>query len=200
MQDRFEQVFGQLQTSWAEVQRNLADSARLRIGVWVILLILVLYIVLVVADIAAEVSDQYQQVHTRLLKVQNLEGQDYWADRLAIEKAVSRELLARVQQSSSESLARAGLQVEIDKIIKSAQLKSASLNLGAFEPVKGTNLYRLAAELTAQMSKGSALTMLEAFASYQSLVGVEMFEMTLDGNRRIHVQFSVYFSIVKADR
>lgn len=179
-----------------ELNAGLSRSSRLRAGVWAILLLIVLYFVLVVADLSDELSSQYQQQYERLIKVQKLQGQDFWQERRRHELAINQKLLTRMRRAESESLARADLQVEIEEVLRLARLRSPSISMGTFEPMQDLEgVQKLSAQINAQLNKGSALELLKALAEIQSLLTVERFDMTLDRNRRVQMQITAYFQI-----
>ncbi len=174
------------------------DNLRLRIGVWAIVFILLFFIVLWLGDLGQEVHRQYLQVHNRLAKVEAIQQQSEWPERLIAEQRVQKDLLSQLRASTSESLARASLQSELEAVARDIELKQSRINITQpvlVGEVAGQRLYKVSGELRGGLQKSNLLKLVERLSQERKLQQVEHFDIEFSRNRRCHLIVSAYFVI-----
>ncbi|MDZ4379566.1 MAG: hypothetical protein U0973_15635, partial [Xanthomonadaceae bacterium] len=99
-----------LQSLLTQVRSEFQANARLRWGGLLILAIVVLYLLLVLSDVRAQMQRDYVQQVQRLDKITSLAGQDEWLQRAEQARELRDALQAQIPGVATLGLAQASVQ------------------------------------------------------------------------------------------
>lgn len=178
---------------------ELGENTRLRLGVWGILAIVVLYMVLLQSDRLDAVRLDYAAEAGRLARVESTLTSDDWQQRLAAEQAANQAFAARLWRAESPGLAQANLQGALGEITEGLQLRNPRIRPGASQAVPDApDIWRVQMQLSASYRRGRELELLHRLATYPKKIAVDRLDIGRT-NDRIRLIVSAYFLGVSAE-
>ena len=102
----------------AQVRAEWSGNPRLRLGVGLVVVIMVVYLLMVLADLRSELHAQYQQRTMQLYKVQALAGKDEWLRRAEDARSLDTALKSEVPAAATIGLAQAEVQTWMRQIMQ----------------------------------------------------------------------------------
>lgn len=178
--------------------KNEYDSKPIvRYGLWSVLGTLIFYIALVISDEADEVHGNLKQLNARLAKIEHVQSERFWFDRLAVEKRNIQSIEKAIREANTKSLAKAQMQANFtsfskDDIEQSRVTVSDPIFFGNYY---GKAMYTVNVELRGRVRKGSAFKILENLAMTPFLQEIERFEIEFQQNRQFQLMIKSYFFI-----
>jgi hypothetical protein len=187
------------QAQWARLHQELQQNPRLRLGVWVILLVLGLYTVLVQHDRNRLAHDDYADQVDRLGKAQGLRAQENWTDLLDAERARQVELTTAFWQADTQGLAQASLQAALTEMIAPLDIRNGRIRSGLAQAVPEVpGVWQIQAQLDGSYRPGAELQLLYAIAAHPGKLVVDRLDLSRQ-NSRMLVLVSAYFIGIPAD-
>jgi hypothetical protein len=117
---------GPLAERMAQMRTEWSGNPRLRIGVGLVAVTLVVYLLMVLADVRTELHAQYQQRTLQLYKVQALAGKDEWLLREENARALNKALQAEIPAATTLGLAQAEAQTWMRQVMQAFGPKMTS--------------------------------------------------------------------------
>ena len=182
---------------------ELADNARLRWGVWLILGIVLLYCILVQSDRVAAVHDEYAAEADRLAKAEILLQRQDWPELLEAERKTHRALKAVFWEAKTDGLAQAKLQGALTGAVEGLALRKPRIRSGGSQPVPELpELWRVQARLDGGYRPELEPQILHALATYPKKLIVDRLDLRRRSRRDSHVTLilSAYFVGVEAEQ
>lgn len=163
---------GKLVTEWR-------GSARLRLGAWAILGILLFYAFLVLADARAAWRTGLEREVDRLGKVRSLVGQDVWFERAQAAAAARAQLEGEIPVARTAGLAQAAMQARMRELT-GAFGAAVTVDVAGASPVAGQDgLVQVPATLTAPtLGLARSLQLVQSIESQPQLLVID--SLTLD--------------------
>ena len=189
-----------LSEALAGLQAELAANTRLRLGMWLILGILLLYMVLVQSDRVIAAYSDYAGELERLTKAEAMLTQGDWSELLESERATGAMLDAEFWEAETQGLAQAGLQAAMGEVIEGLNLRNVRIRSGVSQPVEGLpGVWQIQAQLEGQYRPGVELQVLYAIATYSRKLVVDRLDLSRR-NSRISLICSAYFVGIEAEQ
>ena len=136
MRGLFSQRMTQMRTEWS-------GNPRLRLGAAVIVVIIVVYSLMVLADWRTALHAQYQQRTLQLYKVQALAGKEEWLLRAENARALDKALQAEIPNAATIGLAQAEVQTWMRQIMQAFGPKMASESHAPVQVTGEPGLWRI---------------------------------------------------------
>ncbi len=173
---------------------ELKQNFRLRMGIWLIVFIVLLYLVLVQSARFDEAFSQYNRQALQLERAETLLGQDDWVTRAELENTSFSELSGRLWQAETLGLAQASLQGALNSMAQSLTLRNIRLRSGAAQAIDTIEgVWQVQVQLDAQYNAGDELGLLYKMAQNSQLMVVERFDLQ-PNNQRLSMIVSGYFT------
>jgi len=126
------------QQEWAKARAQLEANPRLRLGVYAIPLIALLYLNLLLSDSRNELHGEIDHLQEELLDARQLAGQDQWIERLDQARAqLEAQRKQHFGKAESEAFARADIQANAQNLLKQQRLQQIRIEVstaGKAEP------------------------------------------------------------------
>jgi len=188
-----------LQQQLAQAQRELQQNTRLRMGVWLIVIIGLVYLALVQSDRLTEAYNEFADQLQQLDRVESVQTGSDWADELAAEKALAEDLSGELWKAESQGLAQASLQASLDNIISDLNLGNARIRSGVMQPAAELpDVWQIQAQLEGRYRAGAELQLLYAIATHPEKLTIDRLDLSRQ-NSRLVVLVSAYFVGITAD-
>lgn len=183
-----------LDRALARLASELAGNARLRMGAYVVLALLLLYWLLVrSADLAAARLD-HNAAAGRLDRAEALLAAADWQPRLEAARTADATLEARFWQAETAAQAQAQLRKALADVAAGAGVRQPRLQAGVGQPVPNApGLWRAQVRLTGSYAGGSELRLLHALATHDEKIVVDRLDLTPGRTARLFLLASAYF-------
>lgn len=171
------------------LQAEWSSNARLRIGAWVVLAILVLYTCLVLVDWRRSLADDYEQASVRLYKTAALAGQDHWLQRAQDARDLRRALEAQVPSAATLGLAQAESQSWVQQLLR-AYGRDMTSQANAPVPVDAASgLWKVPVTIRGALTAGQFVEMLRRIEGNDRLMVIE--RLSIDNQRRPTIDMTI---------
>lgn len=127
----------------AQMRNEWAGNPRLRIGAFLILAILVLYLVMVLSDWRAALHEEYQQRTLQLYKMEALAGKNEWLLRAETARTLDKALRSEIPKAATIGLAQAEVQTWMRQIMQAFGPKMSSESHAPVPVVGEPGLWRI---------------------------------------------------------
>ena len=189
----------QLNQARTELQQNV----RLRVGLWLILLIGLSYLSLVQSDRMALVQLDYEGQMEQLQKAQALQigtaAGTGWSDQLSTQKTVAEELSGAFWEAETQGLAQASLQARLGEMIADLDINNSRIRSGVMQPVADMpGVWQIQAQLDGSYRLGAELQLLYAIARHPNKLVIDRLDLSRQ-NSRMLVLVSAYFVGIAPD-
>lgn len=190
------------------VRDELAAKPVLRVGVWLIGAILLIYFIadLQSARLSAVASD-YAVTADRLSRSRALLERSDWNERVEAARAMEETLAARFWHAENPGLAQARLRTELTALMEDLHVDRLRIKLGLSQPVDDVpprpgagEFWQIQAQVTGQAPRRSILRIVHAVAGHPDKLVEEQLNITrprtdIWGNTRFDMLVSAYFLI-----
>ena len=184
------------------VAAELAGNARLRLGVWVIAGILLLWCILVQSDRVAAVHGAYAAEAGHLAKARSLVERQDWRERLDAERERRERLAAALWEAKTEGLAQAKLQAALNEALGGLDLRKLRIRSGVSQPMPDLpGIWRVQTRVDAGYRPGGELKVLHALATHPKRMIVDRLDLRRRDRQRSRFTLilSAYFVGVEAE-
>ncbi|MDM8547259.1 hypothetical protein QUF61_12250 [Candidatus Venteria ishoeyi] len=166
-----------------ELLEELRNNTRLRLGIWLILAILLLYGLLKLGKVQQTLQTEYQQAAQQHIQLQDIHEQTFWLERAKQARALRVEVEDKLWQSASKGLAQADLQAWLNRWIKISKLSKPKLNVeSAFVLPEQSNIWQVSAQLNAEFDAKALQLLLNKIAENPQWLVVE--RLDIQNNQR----------------
>lgn len=180
-----------------QLKNEYHSKPTIKYGCWSIAGILFFYFSLAISDEAANVESSLAQINARLLRVEQVQSEMFWFERLSSEQANSETIKNAIRRADTKSLAKAQMQSNFTAFAKK-ELQQARVNVSDpiyFGKYYGNEIFTVSVELRGRMKKGAELKVLESLATSPFLQEVEKLDLEFQQNRQLHLVIKSYFFI-----
>ena len=169
----------------------------IKYGTWLSASLFVLYLALVIKDENELISTNLAQVDARLAKIEQIQAEHFWFDRLEAEQQNIASLENAIRRAETKSLAKAQMQATLTEFGNNV-LQQSRVNVS--DPVYfgryfNREVHTVSAELRGRMIKGEVLTILDSLARSPYLQEIELLNLEFTQNRQVHIIIKAYFFI-----
>ena len=183
-----------LRAGLAGLGRELASNARLRLGVYAVLVLLLLYWLLARGPQLAQAAADYAAAAERLDRAEALLAAADWQPRLAAARSTNAALDARFWDAETPAQAQAQLRKALADAAASAGVREPRLQSGVGQPVPDApGLWRAQVRLSGAYDGGSELRLLHALATHRRKIVVDRLDLTPGRSARLLLLASAYF-------
>ena len=182
-----------LTDTYERYRAELAENTRLRLGVWLVLLLVVFYLVLVQADRVEAAFDEYAIEAGRLARIEATLTSGDWQDWLVTERETSAALAAKLWRADTSGLAQANVQAALGEIMRGLNLRNARIRPGVSQAVPdAAGVWRVQMQLSASYRRGMELEVLHRVATHPRKLVVDRLDLNRN-NDRLRLIVSAYF-------
>ena len=183
-----------LDRALARLASELAGNARLRLGAYLVLALLLLYWLLVRSADLASVRADHNAAAGRLDRAEAMLAAADWQPRLEAARSADAALEARFWQAETAAQAQAQLRKALADVAASAGVREPRLQAGVGQPVPNApGLWRAQVRLTGNYAGGSELRLLHALATHDEKIVVDRLDLTPGRTARLFLLASGYF-------
>ncbi len=118
-----------------QFRAQLQENSRLRMGCWIILLILVLYLIMILQDKNRELHSQFSQYGGELLRLEKVADGKKWRQRAQSEMNAWTDELKHFPLIESQGMAIAGIENKIRAILPTVGAATPRLNIEPFRAI-----------------------------------------------------------------
>ncbi len=191
-----EQLHKTLQPYWLQLQQQAGANSRLRWMLWAVLYIFLVYFALSLGEWRAEQQQGINQLQRTASRLEQLQAQTQWPERLTQEKAVGEQLGQRLWQAATPGLAEADLQNYLRQLIASRNGDALRLRLAPTETqlIGGKTLYKVSADLSAVINVAQIDLLMRALAEDKRALLVERFSYSPQRGGQLGLLVTAYFA------
>lgn len=183
-----------LDRALARAAEEFAANARLRLGGYVALALLLGYWLLARSTDLASAGADHAAAAGRLQRAEALLAEQDWRQRLAAAATAEAALEARFWQAETPAQAQAQLRKALADIAADAGVREPGLQSGVGGPVPAApGLWRSQVRLAGGYDSGAELRLLHALALQQQKIVVDRLDLTPGRNARLLLLASAYF-------
>lgn len=178
---------------------ELAENTRLRLGLWFVLLLAVLYGALLQSDRVDAAYDEYAVEADRLARVEATLTSGDWQEWLATEQQTNAQLAARLWRADTPGLAQANLQAALSQITDGLALRNQRIRPGVSQAVPDApGIWRIQMQLNASYRRGDELEVMHRIATFPRKLTLDRLDLSRS-NDRLRLIVSAYFLGVRAE-
>lgn len=186
----------QWQAALADVRRQWADNPRLRLGVAVIALIVVVYLFLVLQDWRTALATEYASRTEHLYKMRALAGQDAWVERARSTAEVRRALEAEMPDAATPGLAQANVQGWVRDVVAAYGEEGVTVQVHDAVAVDGhADVWRVPVNINGTLRSGRYLDLVAAIERRNTLAIIEQARVLDRENETFSLTVVAYFRI-----
>ena len=168
-------------------------NARMRLGVWAIVAVVLFYLALVQSDRVADAYGDFTAETSRLARAEGLLQREDWPQLLEAERSANQALEGAFWQADTQGLAQAQLQAALAGIAGRLELRQERIQPGLVQPVPDVpGVWRVQAQFSASHDSGAQLKVLHALATHPKKLVIDRLDM-VRGRARLVVLLSAYF-------
>jgi len=186
----------QLSRMYQQASAEFASNPRLRIGVWAVLGIFLLYGVLVMADMRAERADNISNLARQADRTASvLEAAD-WHDKAEQAKNRLEAVQGRFWEADSRGIARAELENWLDARAEQADMERVNIEVASAAPVDDEpELWRVSARVEGNHNPRVLRRWLAELAAAEHMLAIERFESRAANPGRTRTWVNAWFRI-----
>ena len=182
-----------LKGTLAPLREEFSNNVRVRLGVWCVLAVVLLYWVLVRADDLAVARADYAAEIGRLERAQDAGADEDWPALLEAERRTAGELSEKFWQAEKAGVAQAVLLAALTELAGEVELRDHRVQPGATQPVANApDVWRVQARLTARHRIGAELRLIHALATHPKKLVIDRLDIS-QTRSRVNILVSAYF-------
>ena len=181
---------------------ELRNNARLRVGVALILAVLWVYAILLLRDARDAAVGEYRNASVKLARLQAVEQQADWGERLNAAKTLQAEIESRLWRGATLGLARASFQDFLGQQMRQAGITRPSVAMGTADEESRSegaqtgltdDLWKVKAKLVFDFNPLSFNKLFVQLANHPHRVVVESLHVTKEPVPRVEAVLLAYF-------
>jgi hypothetical protein len=189
---------GPLAERIAQMRSEWTGNPRLRLGASAILVILVVYVLMVLADWRISLHEQYQQRTLQLYKVQALAGRNDWLLRAENARALDKALQSEIPHAATIGLAQAEVQTWMRQIMQAFGPKMSSESHPPVPVAGEPGLWRIPITIRGLVSVQQLQEILRRIESADRLTVVDNMTVTMIRETpNVSLTAAAYYRVVK---
>ncbi len=187
---------------------ELKASARLRMGVALVIAVVWLYAILSLQEFRDELIQKYRGVSSKTLRLQSVLREGDWIARLDSAKALQAEMEGSLWRGDTVGLARASFQDWLNQEMQHASVSHPNLTMSAGNEVRPDSqaagpegeLWKVGAKLVFDFNPDNLNRLLGQLTGNPHRVIVESLHITKEPNPRVELTVLAYFQPTAAHR
>ncbi len=177
-----------------DLLNELRANTRLRLGIWLIVFILLLYGVLRLNDYQKNLSKQYETARQQLYKLETVASETHWQKRQTEAEKLKIDLETQLWQASSQGLARADFQSWLSIAVRRVKLVKTRMKVEDIEVLDGKpTLWKVSARIDGTFQAEPLTALLRDIANNKEVIVVDHLDIPARGSKRFSLQVSAYF-------
>ena len=182
-----------LQSALATLRAEFANNIRVRLGVWCVLAIVLVYWTIVRAEDLAAARAEYAGEMGRLERAQSASAEEDWPGLLEAEQRASAEFTENFWEAETEGVARASLLRALNELAAQVDLRDVRVQPGVTQPVANApDVWRVQARLVARHTIAAELRLLHALATHDKKLVIDRLDLG-QTRPRVNILVSAYF-------
>lgn len=162
----------------ASLRKELDTNPRLRLGVWLIAVLVFTWLSLVWSDWNLALYENNRARLVQLESLSDIESEEAWESRRRDVAQLSRELRQQLWQAGTTGLAQAKLQTGIDRLVVREDWTSVSIRSGTPQAVDGLDgVYEMRVRLGCRLTPQQLMTTLAAIENHEKLLVIERLKL-----------------------
>lgn len=162
----------------ASLRKELDTNPRLRLGVWLIAVLVFTWLSLVWSDWNLALYENNRARLVQLESLSDIESEEAWESRRRDVAQLSRELRQQLWQAGTTGLAQAKLQTGIDRLVVREDWTSVSIRSGTPQAVDGLDgVYEMRVRLGCRLTPPQLMTTLAAIENHEKLLVIERLKL-----------------------
>ena len=181
---------------WMQVREQVGQNTRLRMGVWLVLLVIILQPLWLLQDARASLELELVSALQKEAKVMRTASERAWLDRAEQAQAITEELTAKLADAATPGEAKASLQQWL--VNWSSELALADAQISLDEPASLDSLpghLRVSAQLNTRFSESGLYRLLEKIEKHQAKIIVERVDIDQRQKPRMRLYIVAYFKL-----
>ncbi len=188
-----------LQTRLTDLREELAENPRLRLGLWLILLISLFYLLLVQAERNDTALGEYAGALQRLEKARELSSAEGWTAALEQVRQRQESLRAALWDAETQGFAQASLQGALSDLMTGLEIRSGRIRSGVSQPLPDLpGVWQIQAQIDGTYRPGAELKLLYGIARHPRKLVIDRLDLSRQ-NSRLVVLVSAYFTGIAAE-
>lgn len=186
----------ELLSQWQQAVEQTKNNQRLRISLWLILVILVCYPLLVLSEYNQEIRSDIAKALERESKIVRTANEKQWFDRAEELTALSLRLDNAFWSAATTGTAKALLYQTLSDWSQKNDLERVQIRLEDPLPVEGQgNVYRIAGQIDSEFHANNSLALLRELEAHSPKVIVERMEISQRARPIHRIMIATYFKI-----
>lgn len=182
-----------------QLQHELKSNQRLRVGVWLIGLLLLSWLSLLWSDYNSVGMAELKRVQRDRAALADIESVEVWKARLAEMQARQADAGALLGRAATESLAMARLQSQLNQLIVKDPFITLSVRIGTPQLLESIDVHRIRAKVRVNLTAEQLLQTLQGLQASKQLLDTEQLELNFVKNRWVvDMTVAAYFEIGEA--
>ncbi len=180
-----------------QLRAELARNPRLRVGIFLIGALLLMYQLAGLSDTRSRLEADYSLKLTQLVRVRGISRQDGWDRRAGDIHAVRQALEAEIPDADSVGLAQATVQGWLHDTAGNVGPK-LTVTMGTPLRVDDQHPYwRIPAQINGPIAPSQALELIRQIESRKELITVESIRLTSGNNPSLSLEVASYYRVIK---
>ena len=178
------------------VVSELRESLRLRLGIFLILVIVMVWISLVLGDIREGRQRAIDMALSELIDVRSVADESFWQGQLDQQVSTAQKAGVKVWQDRSPSRLAANLQSKLYAMAGETGILSPEIRTSSHERVfRDQELYRLKASIRGYYRGSDAIAFLGKVESHSPAITIDSMSMKTTPNKRVNNRFDLILII-----
>ena len=180
------------------VVSELRESLRLRLGIFLVLVIVMVWISLVLGDIREGRQRAIDLALSELMDVRSVADESFWQGQLDQQVTTAQKAGVKVWQDRSPSRLAANLQSKLYAMAGETRILAPEIRTSSHERVfRDQELYRLKASIRGHYRRSDAIAFLDKIESHSPAIAVDSMSMKTTPSKKVNNRFDlivvVYF-------
>lgn len=177
------------------IQSELKSDARLRVGVWLILLILTLQPIWFLQDYRLEKTKELDGLLTQEAKIRRTTSENLWQERAILSNQALIDLEKKIPSASSMGIAKATMQSMISALLEEVGAQTSRIDLQ--DPIETplAGIYSVSVSVQLRFDEGTLLNILKSLETKEQGLVVERLEISKLQSGRALLFITAYFNL-----
>lgn len=177
------------------IQSELKSDARLRVGVWLILLILTLQPIWFLQDYRLEKTQELDGLLTQEAKIRRTTSENLWQERATLSNQALIDLEKKIPSASSMGIAKATMQSMISALLEEVGAQTSRIDLQ--DPIETplAGIYSVSVSVQLRFDEGTLLNILKSLETKEQGLVVERLEISKLQSGRALLFITAYFNL-----
>ncbi len=177
-----------------ELRTQLRENHRLRLGVWLILLVLVFYLALLLQDLNSDMQSQYQDYANKLHRLEEVADEQKWRERSQAAKNFWTDELKKIPIIESQGMAIAGVENRLRSMLPSIGTTKPQLKIDQFRAITNPpGIMQLTAKIDGAFVPQHFIPLLYDLEEMEQKGKVAELRITRDRRSEFELTYVLYF-------